>query len=280
MTSQKYAYADDLALLYASRDWKAVEGTLSQDITTLSAYLQTWRLKLSNKKTVTAAFHLNNREAKRELNVYNNGSLLQPCPVPTYLGVELDRSLSFRHHLKALGKKLSTRVALWRQLAGFGSGADATTLRISALSLVYSTAEYCAPVWCCSMHTRLIDNILNDALRIVTGRLRPTPMKDLPALAGIQPTELRLLGATLSLANRAIRDPDHVLHGQLVGQQNTHLERLRSRRPFVPAAWKLLGSLSKLDIRMKQWTKQKKRGLLGEYFKSPCFHSKGQFKAT
>ena len=59
-SSQKYAYADDLALLYASRDWKAVEDTLCQDMTTLSAYLQTWRLKLSNTKTVTTAFHLNN----------------------------------------------------------------------------------------------------------------------------------------------------------------------------------------------------------------------------
>ena len=39
MTSQ-YAYADDLALLYASRDWKAVEDTLSQDMTTLSAYFR------------------------------------------------------------------------------------------------------------------------------------------------------------------------------------------------------------------------------------------------
>ena len=62
MTSQKYANADDFALLYASRDWKAVEDTLSQDMTTLSAYLQTWRLKLSNTKTVTAAFHFNNRK--------------------------------------------------------------------------------------------------------------------------------------------------------------------------------------------------------------------------
>ena len=110
MTSQKCAYANDLALLYASRDWKAVEDTLSQDVTTLSAYLQTWRLKLSNTKTVTAAFHLNNRETKRELKVYNNGNLLPPCPVPTYLGVKLDRSLTCRHHLEALRKKLSTRV--------------------------------------------------------------------------------------------------------------------------------------------------------------------------
>ena len=225
-----------------------MEDTLSQDMTTLSAYLQTWRLKLSNTKTVTAAFYLNNREAKRELNVYNNGNLLLPCPVPTYLGVKLDRSLTFRHHLEALCKKLSTRVALLRRLAGSGCGACAMTLRISSLSLVYSTAEYCAPVWCRSTSTRLIDSILDDALRIVSGCFRPTPREDLPVLAGIQPAKLRRLGTTLFLANRAIYDPYYVLHGQLVGQQDAHLGRLRSRRPFVPAAWKLSGILSKLDI--------------------------------
>ena len=75
--------------------------------------------------------------------------------------------------------------------------------------------------------------------------------------AGIQPAELRQLGATLSLANRAIHDPDHILHGQLVGKQDAHQGRLRSRRPFVPAAWKLFDSLSELDIRVKQWTKHK-----------------------
>ena len=91
----------------------------------------------------------------------------------------------------------------------------------------------------------------------MTGCLRPTPTENLPVLAGIQPAKLRRLGATLSLANRVIHDPDHVLHGQLVGQQDAHQERLRSRRPFVPGAWKLLGSLSELDIRVKQWTKHK-----------------------
>ena len=148
----KHIY-DHLALLYASLDWKAVEDTLSQDMTTLSANLQTWRLKLSNTKTVTVAFHFYNREAKREFNVYNNGNLLPPYPDPTYLGVKLDRPLTFRHHLEALRKKLSTKVALLRQLAGSGWGADAKTLPTSALFLVYSTAEYCAPVWCRSSYT-------------------------------------------------------------------------------------------------------------------------------
>ena len=100
--SRRYAYANDLALLYSSDDWKDLEGVLSQDMTTISTYLQTWRLQLSHTKMVTTAFHLNNREAKCELNVYNNGKRLPFCPVPTYLGVELDRSLTFCHHLEAL----------------------------------------------------------------------------------------------------------------------------------------------------------------------------------
>ena len=111
---RNFAYADDLALLHSSGNWKDLEGTLSQDMSTLSAYLQTWRLKLSYTKTVTAAFHLNNREAKRELKVYNNGRLLPFCPTPTYLRVKLDRSLTFRHHVDELRKKLSSRVTLLR----------------------------------------------------------------------------------------------------------------------------------------------------------------------
>ena len=180
MVSRRYAYANDLALLYFSDDWKDLEGVLSQDMTTISTYLQTWRLQLSHTKTVMTAFHLNNREAKRALNVYNNGKRLSFCSVPTYLGVKLDRSLTFRHHLEALCKKLTTHVALMRRLACSGWGAGAKTLRTPALSQVYSTEEYCAPVWCRSAHTRLIDSVLNDALRIVTGCLRPTPT-DYPA---------------------------------------------------------------------------------------------------
>ena len=118
MISKKFAYADDLALLHSSGNWKDLEGTLCQDMSTLSPYLQTWRLKLSHTKTVTAAFHLNNRELK----VYNNGRLLPFCPTPTYLGVKLDRSLTFRHHLVTLRKKLSSRVTLQRQLLGSGWG--------------------------------------------------------------------------------------------------------------------------------------------------------------
>ena len=83
-------------------------------------------------------------------------------------------------------------------------------MRITTLALAHSTAEYCAPVWCRSAHTRLIDPAINDALRIVTGCMRFTLTDNLPTLAGIQPAELRHIGAALSLAHRAM-ESGHLL---------------------------------------------------------------------
>ena len=114
MISRKFVYADDLALLHSSENWKDLERTLSQDMSTLSAYFQTRRLKLSHTKTVTTAFHLNNRQAKRELKIYSNDRLLPFYPTPNYLGVKLYRSLTFCHHLVALHMKLFSRVTLLR----------------------------------------------------------------------------------------------------------------------------------------------------------------------
>ena len=123
-----------------------------------------------------------------------------------------------------------------RRLVGLGRGANAKTLRTAVLSLVHTTTEYCAPVWCCSAHTRLIDSVLNDALRIVTGCLRPTPTDHLPLLSSIHSAELRQLGATLSLAYRGSLDFDYILYGLLCGTLEACQVRLRSKRPFVPVA--------------------------------------------
>jgi len=103
--SRKYAYADDLAIMHVDRDWLAVEGMLSKDMATLGEYLQTWKLKLSTTKTVSAVFHLNNKEAKRELKVNFNNETLPFCSEPKYLGETLDRSLTYRRHLDSYRKE-------------------------------------------------------------------------------------------------------------------------------------------------------------------------------
>jgi len=116
--SRKYAYADNLAIMHADGDWQAVEGTLSKDMANVGEYLQTWKLKLSITKMVSAGFHLNNKEAMRELKVNFNNETLPYCFEPKYLGFTLDRSLTYHRHLDPLRQKLTSRVTLLRWLAG------------------------------------------------------------------------------------------------------------------------------------------------------------------
>ena len=192
-----------------------------------------------------------------EITIFRVGMQSVNPSIKPFCSLLRDRSLTFRHHLVALRKKLSSRVTLLRRLVGSEWNAGAKTLRIATLFLVYSTAEYCAPVWCRSTHTHLIDSVLNDALRIVTGCLCPTPTDYLPVLTGIQPADLCEMEATLSFAYRGSLDPDHILYGPLSGSLDNRQVRLRSRRPFVPAERNLLDNLASLGIRASEWTNYK-----------------------
>ena len=104
-----------------------------------------------------------------------NGQRLRHEPFLCYLGVTLNRALTYKEHLTKTAKKLASRNKLLMKLAGSTWGASANTLRTSALALCFSVAEYCCPVWFQSAHTHLVDVKLNTTLRLITGTLRPTP---------------------------------------------------------------------------------------------------------
>jgi len=61
---------------------------------TVAEYLQTWKLPLRITKAVLAVFHLNNREAKRELKI--NNQTIPFCSEPTFLGITLGRTVTYR----------------------------------------------------------------------------------------------------------------------------------------------------------------------------------------
>ena len=91
---------------------------LNQDMGTLALYLRQWRLKLSEGNTVSTVFHLNNKEAKRERDVHIGTRRLNFQPKTTYLGVKVDRTLSYRQNLAGLRDKVMARSALIRKLVG------------------------------------------------------------------------------------------------------------------------------------------------------------------
>lgn len=84
------------------------------------------------------------------------GQQLRNTRTLKYLGVTLDRSHTYPQHLKNIQDKTKMHVNLIQKLTGMTWGATAKTLQSSSLALVYSTTEYCSPIWTHSSHTTLV----------------------------------------------------------------------------------------------------------------------------
>lgn len=232
-TSQKFCYADDMALIVQTKSMGEGEDLLAADLEVLNQYYKRWRLCPNPSKTEVSSFHLNNRLANTELKVIFCEEQLRYNPFPKYLGITLDRSLTFKKHLELTGQKLKTRNNLLHKLAGTTWGATANTLRTAAQSLVYSVAEYCAPVWARSAHTSKVDVHLNTAMRIVSGTIRSTPIPWLHVLSNIAPPNLRRLQATDREVRKAADPtslPDTPIQ-RILGQPTPNT-RLKSRKPI------------------------------------------------
>ena len=181
-----FMYADDVAITYSASSIAKVEKNLSNDMKTICQYLYDWHLKLSQSKTVSSLFHLKNHLASKSVKVALDHNTILNCErYRTYLGITLDCSLTYKNHLHKLKQKVSPRVALVRKLSGTNWVTSFDTLRTSTKALVFAPTEYCAPVWCQSTHTKTLDVPLNEAMRIVSGCIRPTPLNFLPPFSGI-----------------------------------------------------------------------------------------------
>ena len=139
--------------------------------------------------------------------------LAQCRPISVWNWTERSRTvITLKHCAKTIHARFAADA-----ICGFRMGRWCHDIAHSCLvsDLFNCWVGYCAPARCRSAHTCLIDGVLNDALRIITGCLRPTPTDNLPALSDIQPAELRRQGAILSLANCSSLDPGLILHGQV-----------------------------------------------------------------
>ena len=121
----------------------------------------------------------------------SNGVDLENTAYPKYLGVTLDRTLSYKQHILNTKMKVATRNNLLKKIANSKWGTNARTIRTTALALCYSTAEYAAPVWARSSHANKLNPVLNQACRSITGCLKPTNVEDIYLIAGIAPPDIR-----------------------------------------------------------------------------------------
>lgn len=107
--ARKFIYADDVSLVPQDRKLEKCEETLTADFDVLSKYFKYWRLKPNPAKTEISLFHLNNRQANQTVKVLFNYIEGRNNQNPTYLGITLDKTLTYKDHLTKTAAKIKTK---------------------------------------------------------------------------------------------------------------------------------------------------------------------------
>ena len=97
--TRSFIYADDLCIATQRSTLEQTETILTEALHNLGEYYERNHLRANPDKTQTCAFHLKNREASRKLNITWYNKHLEHIPNPVYLGVTLDRTLSYKGHI-------------------------------------------------------------------------------------------------------------------------------------------------------------------------------------
>jgi len=90
----KFQFADDIPIAFQSKELKVGSATLTKNLELMNTYFHQWRLRPNHRKTEVCAFHLN-RQANDKFKVEFDGISVKHNSLPKYLGITLDRSLTF-----------------------------------------------------------------------------------------------------------------------------------------------------------------------------------------
>ena len=204
----KALFADDLAIWITDKYPIIAKRKLNRAMLTITTYCNLWKLRLNTKKTVYSIFSRSNKKAQSKLQLKMNDEPIMKEDNPQYLGVKLDRQLSFKEHIEDLKEKVCKRLSLLKRLASTTWGADKLTLRQLYLGYVRSAMDYNLPIQTIANKNAVnsLDKVQNQALRLICGGMKTTPIAACEIEANIGPRDLRRERTLLESVERYRRE--------------------------------------------------------------------------
>ncbi|XP_064470017.1 uncharacterized protein LOC135384760 [Ornithodoros turicata] len=193
----------------------AIQYRLQEALNTMVLYLADRGLRVSPSKTVGMAF-TGRSFARYPLPV--SGTPLQFVPHCKYLGVIIDKRLSWSHHIKAVSAKTSNFANVLRRVSGLSWGPSCGDLRQVHHSLVLGLLRYSLLVLQGLSRTgeRELLNIQARSLRVCLGLPKTTETYSVLAEAREPPANILRDRETLPVYTRILtRHPFHYL--RLIG---------------------------------------------------------------
>ena len=142
---------------------------------------------LNARKSERSFFTPSTQEARWQPTVALGETPLHFNPKLIFLGVMLDRSLSFSHQVDQVAAAVGARCKLLGAIGERDWGQTRSGLRRTFQSFIRSSMDYCGAAWRPFLSQSDLDKLercQNRALRLVTGQLATTPVECLRLEAG------------------------------------------------------------------------------------------------
>jgi hypothetical protein len=141
---QTILFADDSNLIVNGKSLAELELQITQDMPHLISWLRTNRLSLNLQKTHIMIFGKKLAGRENSINVVVEGTTIYIVTHTKFLGLILDNSLSWKHHLLHLSKKLSKSIGILSRARKF---LNKQTLKQLYYSFLYPYLTYCNIIW-------------------------------------------------------------------------------------------------------------------------------------
>ncbi|KAI5703571.1 hypothetical protein M8J75_013476 [Diaphorina citri] len=185
------AYADDLAVVVIAKTAPEIEERTNETLNRINSWMVNHGLELAPEKS--EAVLLIGRKSCGPVHIHLNGAEIPLSDNVKYLGVILDRRLSFKQHVDYVTKKAMARVEALQKIMPRQGGA--TYMRRKLLnSVVESTILYASPVWSRAVEVKCyVKKMVSVQRRMalsITRAYRTTSTVALQVLAGVTPIDL------------------------------------------------------------------------------------------
>ena len=229
-------FADDLAIWSQHQDIRVAEGHIQRALDALGAWATKWKMAASPEKTVSTVFTLDPAEAQKEATLTYLNHAVKHTQSPTFLGVTLDRTLTFNKHIDNVKRRMKQRNNVLRAISGTKWGCAPSDLRAVYMAFSRAVADYAAGAWMpgeSASSIKGLDVAQRQASRTITGCVLATPVGELDREAGLEPFSVR----RRMLAAVAVEKHSRGLPGdpvqKLLLPDNRPRRRLRHDRGWV-----------------------------------------------
>ena len=162
-------YADDTLLYFASDNVNIIESNLSSDLESVTQWISANYLILNSTKSKIMLVGTHLRLASKFFSISSNGRDLKRLEKFKYLRIFMDPTLSWKSHIKYLGKKISSRLGMLCRAQKILPQSSCITFYNAMILPLF---DYCSVVWdsCGAISKGYLDTLNGRAASIILNR--------------------------------------------------------------------------------------------------------------